>query len=286
MDVVKPEQHQYGKTQVCLEPKEATAPVEKEVFHNSKPREPVITQVPPAELDTSPEKKVVVERLPTVIPLPTIGKIWAGAKDVPTYTGTGVLVGRDLLLTASHIVPWNKDGWWMRFAPSYSPPVLSSTSEPFGDSFVSDARGWGASGTAAWDMAICKLYTPLGNQNPTWTACLSFSDDGSYIHGNDSVIAGYDPVTTPDALNAVVSPASVMGVQDFSQFKLLESYEDPPSGWEGGVIYTWWNGVFYVTGVLSGMVVVNEGDINEGKSGWAGGTGLTDLVNWAWQNWT
>jgi hypothetical protein len=174
----------------------------------------------------------------------------------------------------------------MRFAPSYSPPILTSNSEPFGASFVSDARGWGASGTAAWDMAICKLYTPLGNQNPTWTACLSFSDDGSYIHGNDSVIAGYDPVTTPDTLYAVVSPASVMGVQDFSQFKLLESYENPPSGWEGGVIYSWWNGGIYVTGVLSGMVVVNEGDFNEGKSGWAGGTGLTDLVNWAWQNWT
>lgn len=224
-----------------------------------------------------------MERLPTVIPLPTIGKIWAGANDVPTSMGTGVLVGRDLLLTASHTVPWNKEGWWMRFAPSYSPPLLTTNTEPFGASFVSDARGWGSSGTTAWDMAICKLYTPLGNQDPTWTPCLSFSDDNSYIHGNESVLAGYDPVTTPDALYAI--DGTVLGVQDESQFKLLESYESPVTGWEGGVMYTSWNGGTYVTGVLSGRVVVNDGEFNEGRSGWAGGTGLTDLVNWAWQNW-
>ena len=134
-------------------------------------------------------------------------------------------------------------------------------------------------------MAICKLYTSLGNQDPTWTPCLSFGDDGSYIDGNESVIAGYDPVETPDALTAVV--VRVAGVQDSNQFKLLESIENPVRGWEGGVIYTWWNGAIYVTGVLSGMLVVAEpGPINESKSGWASGTGLTDLVIWAWNNWT
>ncbi len=42
---------------------------------------------------------------------PTGGKIWAGANGIDTYTGTGVLVGRNLLPTASHTVLWNKDGW-------------------------------------------------------------------------------------------------------------------------------------------------------------------------------
>lgn len=49
MDVVKPEEHQYGKTQVRLDAKEATAPLEKGVLHNSKPQEPVITELPPVE---------------------------------------------------------------------------------------------------------------------------------------------------------------------------------------------------------------------------------------------
>jgi hypothetical protein len=47
----------------------------------------------------------VLDNLPTVELLRTIGKIWAGADGVDTYTGTGVLVGRNLFLTASHTVP-------------------------------------------------------------------------------------------------------------------------------------------------------------------------------------
>jgi hypothetical protein len=51
----------------------------------------------------------VLDNLPTVQPLCTIGKTWAGANGIDIYAGTGVLVGRNLLLTASHTVPWNKD---------------------------------------------------------------------------------------------------------------------------------------------------------------------------------
>lgn len=173
----------------------------------------------------------------------------------------------------------------MRFVPSWSPPDLGVIQEPYGASYVSDARGWAASGTAASDMAICKLYTPLGAQDPSWTGCLSFSGDSGYINGNDSVVAGYDPVTTPDVLIGVV--ATVTGVQDANQFKLLESVEFPVRGWEGGVIYTWWNGGIWITGVLTGMLVVEmPGPIREGRSGWAAGPGLVDLVNWAWENWS
>jgi hypothetical protein len=69
----------------------------------------------------------------------TIGKIFAGANlnfASPLWTGTGVLVGPDLLLTASHTVPWGQPGWWMRFVPAYE-----FGNEPYGSSYVSDARG-------------------------------------------------------------------------------------------------------------------------------------------------
>lgn len=48
-DVFHPEEHQYGKTQARLDPKEAIAPVEKVVVENFKPDEPVVTQGPPVE---------------------------------------------------------------------------------------------------------------------------------------------------------------------------------------------------------------------------------------------
>ena len=181
-----------------------------------------------------------MDNLPTVQPLRTIGKIWAGANGIDTYTGTGVLVGRNLLLTTSHTVPWNKDGWCIRFVPFWSPPLLDPNTEPYGSSFVSDARGWTASGTAASDMAICKLYTPLGAQDPTWTACLSFGADSSYTNSTDTVIAGYDPIETPDALTG--QAVSITAVQDSNQLKLMLTVENPVSGWEGGVMYTGWNG--------------------------------------------
>jgi hypothetical protein len=85
----------------------------------------------------------------------------------------------------------------MRLVPSWSPPLLGPNTEPYGSSFVSDACGWTASGTAANDMAI---YTPLGAQRPTWTACLSFGAASRYANNIDTVIAGDDPIDTPNAL--------------------------------------------------------------------------------------
>jgi hypothetical protein len=173
--------------------------------------------------------------------------------------------------------------------PLLVPSPLGPNTEPYGSYFVSDARGWTASGTAASNKAICKLYTPLGAQDPTWTACLSFCADSSYTNSTDTVIAGYDPIDTPDVLMG--QAVSITAVQNSNQFKLMLTVENPVSGWEGGVMYTGWNGGTWITGILSGITAVAEPTpvgppLYESQSGWVGGMGLIDLVNWAWQNWS
>ena len=63
-------------------------------------------------------------------PWNTIGRVFVGqAPDFVNWTesGTGVLVGKNLILTASHICPWDVANPWMRFVPNY----LDGT-EPYG----------------------------------------------------------------------------------------------------------------------------------------------------------
>jgi V8-like Glu-specific endopeptidase len=51
--------------------------------------------------------------------------------------GTGTLVGPNLLLTASHVVPWEGDPWWLKFVPGFR-----DDTEPFGSSFCSEFTGY------------------------------------------------------------------------------------------------------------------------------------------------
>ena len=55
----------------------------------------------------------------------TIGRVRSGYMpnfDVAIHNGTGVLVGANLMLTASHLAPWahGPEGWWMEFTPAFN----------------------------------------------------------------------------------------------------------------------------------------------------------------------
>ena len=98
-------------------------------------------------------------------PWTCIGKVQSGFDtdfDNVITTGTGVLVGRNVLLTASHVAVWNRGPgkWWMRFFPGYDiAPKLS-----LGMSYVEQFRGPGPqSNPNSNDFVVCKLYDPLGD---------------------------------------------------------------------------------------------------------------------------
>lgn len=207
----------------------------------------------------------------------TIGKIWVGENHnyaCPIWTGTGVLVGRDLVLTASHTAPWGRYGWWMRFVPAFA-----DGEEPFGSSYVSDIRGYHTSGTTADDFVVCKLYTPLGD-TCGWMGTEAWVDDENYTKPAWNMV-GYSPLFKNGQVQFFEDNDKIKKVKDDGPFKLFDTKGDP-WGWAGGVLWGWHKECPCVIGVLSGG---EEHFVFFHELGWAGGPALTDLVEWAWTNW-
>jgi V8-like Glu-specific endopeptidase len=215
----------------------------------------------------------------------TVGKIFVGKDEDyanPMWVGSGVLVGPNLLLTASHVAPWNSSNWWMRFVPAYR-----NGSSPFGFSYVQSYRGVrNTDSVTGLDYVICKLYTRLGD-TVGWMGSQSWSDDAPYLDGRWTSV-GY-PV---DASGGQVPMAELdLKLDDIddesSDGKELESYVFSTGGWSGGPMWGWINDQPRVVGVMSGF--------EEEFSFWdfftadhsvsAGGGHMVDLVKYGWSNW-
>jgi V8-like Glu-specific endopeptidase len=236
--------------------------------------------------------KSIVERVivnnPDAYPWCTIGKVFVGWNSnfaSPIWTGSGCLVGPNLLLTASHVAPWDKAGWWMRFVPAYD-----NGAEPFGSSYVSDFRGVkNTNQVEGLDYVICRLYTPLG-KTCGWMGTRWWGNDNEY-KTRRWISVGYPG----DSLNAQVpmveADITVNDVDDQGDGKKLETdnlFASP--GWSGGPMWNFLgsDGVSdpRCVGVMSGweqesfLFWTTETDDVD-----AGGSFMTNLVIWAEQNW-
>jgi hypothetical protein len=78
-------------------------------------------------------------------------------------SGSGVLVGRNLVVTAGHLIPWSSGGnGWVQFTPAdyLGTSLFGSTVT----AYATDARGYDDGDTVAgYDWAILKLDQPLGD---------------------------------------------------------------------------------------------------------------------------
>jgi hypothetical protein len=293
--------YQPGLTQCRLDPGEVKGCLEKCSYENSKCYKPPcrpqgkypVTKECKPEYAHKPEYADTISQLKPnynehpfehqtneslhIWPHCTVGNIWVGANDnylCPLWTGTGALVGCDLLLTASHTVPWGRKGWWMRFAPGFS-----EGSEPFGSSYVMDVRGYETSATSADDFVVCKLYKPLG-ETCGWMGVDGWSVDHHYT-GSLWNMVGYSEFFKNGEVQFFEGDEKVKKVKGEGGFKLLDTHADH-WGWCGGVLWGWRGECPCAIGVLSGK---DEEICKFIPSGWAGGPGLVDLVNWAWTNW-
>jgi hypothetical protein len=83
------------------------------------------------------------EYWPSGYPWHAVGKlfVWADAAN-PTHSwiATGALVGRNVVLTASHAFPWNSPNWGIKFVPAFydSASILGTSVS----SWVGSARGY------------------------------------------------------------------------------------------------------------------------------------------------
>jgi hypothetical protein len=221
------------------------------------------------------------EALRYIYPWRTIGKVFVGHGtdfDNPTDSGSGVLVGRNLILTASHVAPWGRGPgqWWMRFIPGYRKGDVDP--EPHSSSYVeeffgtySDVSDPEASGT---DYVICKLYRPLGDALG-WMGSRSFGSEAAY-YSRRFISVGY-----PNSFSGRPAVEFDIDIDDIdsdgSGLELETTYGSSPfgPGWSGGPLWMWENEKPYVVGILSGH---EKDELDPRRFVFGGGGLLVDRV--------
>ena len=220
-------------------------------------------------------------------PWTCIGKVEGGFDtdfDNVITTGTGVLVGRNVLLTASHIAIWNRGPgkWWMRFFPGFD----AAPKPDLGMSFVEQFRGPGPqSNPNSNDFVVCKLYNPLGDalgfMGYHWSGDDDFYYDQHWLSagypdfkfGGQRLISEYD-IEVEDIDNDGDGREIEIDLNNF----LLNG------GWSGGPLWGWFPGNDpRVIGICSGW----------GSDGWdpsravfAGGGPLVNYARGARNDWS
>jgi hypothetical protein len=229
---------------------------------------------------------------PSGYPLQCVGKIFAWNDPysfVPSWFGTGALVGPSTVLTASHVVPWDANPAMIQFIPAYFNGA--STLGPNVYSFVDGAAATYQEPSpnvayAAWDFAVLRLHDPLGDWLG-WFGGKSY-DDG-WNDGNYWTLVGY-----PKAIAYGEQPSFQGGIsfhdddEDGDAMELETQNGDSSPGDSGGPMFAFWDdGIPYIVGVLSSeeeepfLWPVSWEDNNIASAGAA----MIDLVLWARSNW-
>lgn len=200
--------------------------------------------------------------------------------------GSGALIGKRLIATAGHMLPWNsiaQGSWWMRFVPAYY-----NGSSLFGagvQSYVSDCKGYNTSGdVTGYDFAVCRLYTPLGD-SLGYFGYNGYDDDWEdepywTLLGYPSAVASGQKPSYQSSIPVVDDDGDSNGGLE------IESYGDMTPGNSGGPFFSWWNGDPRLIGVVSGQEEEYSFPFSTEKVNVvAGGSGFTNLMAWGRTNW-
>jgi V8-like Glu-specific endopeptidase len=199
------------------------------------------------------------------------------------WSGSGVLIGPRIVLTAGHMAPWGKSPWAMLFVPAYWDGA--SVYGAGASSFVSDYRGWNTGGGTAYDICLLRLYNPLGS----WLGWIgSRTYDGDWEGGNYWVLTGY-----PGAIAGANRPVYQSGVpvlddDEDGDAQQLEHHGDSSPGESGGPMFGFWNDGPHAIGTTSGGETISGGFLgigDEDNNIAAGGSAMVDLVKWGLSNW-
>ncbi len=222
------------------------------------------------------------EYYPTGYPWHCIGKlhVWSNAANPSwDWVATGVLVGGNVVLTASHAFPWGSSSWKIWFVPAFYDGAST-----LGASVGSWAeRGQGYSEHAQGnDMVVLKLYDRLGD-SLGWFGSKQYVDD--WEDQGVWTLCGYPCDLT--LTNRPCYESGIAVVDDDSEGDALEiEHEgDEAKGESGGPFFAWWDNAPYVVGTHSGWEEEFEFPSTTSHSVEAGGRALVNLINWAHQNW-
>ncbi len=214
---------------------------------------------------------------PSGYPWRCTGKIyaWTDPSAGPAWVGSGALVGPNVVLTASHVVPWGSSPWMMKFVPAF----YDGNSIYGGGyySYVQSYQGYRNHGQGD-DMAVLKLYTALGNAFG-WFGTKTYNS--SWEDGNYWTRVGWaTDLATGNRPNRVMGFPIVDDDWDGAGLE-LEYKSDSNGGDSGGPVFSWWSDGPYIVGAHSGW----EQEIFTENNVAAGGSILPSLVQWAHANW-
>lgn len=235
--------------------------------------------------NTKFKENFAVSWAPSGYPYQTVGLVQSGTANTVQNSGTGVLVGSNLLLTSSQLAPWGESQWWIRFAPGFN-----NGNAPFGWVYVERYGGYQqTTDPSANDYVICRLYSPIGSSSG-WMGAEYFPSDTGYTGSTWSTLALMPYISYPAPIPTLVTDVKVDQVQDGPGDKLLLNGEfGPPvavdqvrqSGWLGAPLFG--------PGVQPMVVGVFSGFASAGKtpeSAWAGGADMVQLVWYGINNWS
>ena len=207
---------------------------------------------------------------------------WPGSSSYESlWLGAGALVGTNVVLTASHVVPWFvgqlglDTSWKMKFTPAYYDGKSTLGKSVY--SYVEKARGY-SDHESGDDMAVLKLYTSLGS-SLGYFGYKTYSDDwegGAYwtLIGYPGAVGGAERPTKQSNIVIMDDDSEGDGAE-------LEHNGDTTDGNSGGPLWAWWGDSPYVIGTHSG----SEYNWDECNNIAAGGPALSDLIKSARDDW-
>jgi V8-like Glu-specific endopeptidase len=196
-------------------------------------------------------------------------------------TGSGVLVGRNIVATAGHLVPWasGNDGW-IKFVPDDFVGMGSLYGQNV-FSFAVEVRGYNTNGNVTgYDWAILKLDQPLGDMIG-YMGYNSYSDD--WQDQNCWTVVGYPSGAGPFWQGGISINDDDEDSNDGQELESVTA--DTTAGNSGGPIFAWWGGDPRVIGIVSGEETEHVWFQSHQDNVFAAGPGFTNLIAWGRSNW-
>ena len=168
----------------------------------------------------------------------------------------------------------------MKFVPAYYDGTSTSGSGVY--SYVETYRGYEPHGQGD-DIAILKLYTPLGDALGYFGA-KTYNDD--WEDGNYWTKCGYPSAVSSGQRPSRITWFPIIDDDNDGAGVELEYHADGSGGDSGGPVFGWWNDLPYIIGAHSGGEEEYEFPFSIIKNNVsAGGSILPNLINWGRSNW-
>ena len=216
-----------------------------------------------------------------------VGHLRADGTEEWEFTGSGCMIGRQLMLTASHVAPWeyvSSTNWIMRFSPAYrNGPALG-----IGTVYVAGWHGTVDDTSQEGEMfgrdyVVCSLHEPIGDK-VGWVPVTSLKesryDDFTYTS------VGYPGAVQSGQVPCVETGLTIQDIDDGGPGgKQLETRRYGGGGWSGGPLWATIDDEVKIAGVHSGS---EKDGLDPTRTVHSGGGRLVEFVTFGltqWQNW-